>query len=100
MLSPLFALVFLFGCGTGLPTPQGAQTSAVSSQPTGTSGLRGSPALLGYDPNNVLTTENTHDIKYDLAPGQNDDANLGTYLDFESISNPQPLRGKKVSELE
>lgn len=57
--------------------------------------MRGSSDLLGYDPTNVLTDEDTTAIEYELAPGQKDDANIGVILDFENIDNPQPIRGTK-----
>ncbi|KAK7720204.1 hypothetical protein SLS57_005612 [Botryosphaeria dothidea] len=57
--------------------------------------LRGSPDLQGYNPSNILTDEDTTNVQYELAPGQSDDADLGTYLDFSNIENPQPIRGTK-----
>ncbi|EKG10822.1 Cupin 1 [Macrophomina phaseolina MS6] len=57
--------------------------------------LRGSPALQGYNPSNILTDEDTTKVQYELAPGQSDDADLGTFLDFSNIENPQPIRGTK-----
>lgn len=51
--------------------------------------------LLGYRPSNTLVNENTNNILYSLAPGQTADANIGAYLDFENIANPQPIRGTK-----
>ncbi|KAF4313872.1 putative oxalate protein [Botryosphaeria dothidea] len=57
--------------------------------------LRGSPDLQGYNPSNILTDEDTTNVQYELAQGQSDDADLGTYLDFSNIENPQPIRGTK-----
>ncbi|KAL0263220.1 hypothetical protein SLS55_002198 [Diplodia seriata] len=79
-LSILLALSALHGAVRGAP----------ASDP-----LRGSPALQGYNPSNILTDEDTTDVQYELAPGQTDDADLGTYLDFSDIENPQPIRGSK-----
>src|SRR5258708_6549697 len=51
--------------------------------------------LLGYSPSNTIVNENTNNIQYSLAPGKTADANIGAYLDFENIANPQPIRGTK-----
>ncbi|KAF2142652.1 uncharacterized protein K452DRAFT_226847 [Aplosporella prunicola CBS 121167] len=72
-----------------------AALGAVHAAPASNPGLRGSPALQGYNPTNILTTENTDDIDYKLAPGQKDDANIGQSLDFSNIEHPQPIRGTK-----
>src|ERR1700750_2384424 len=91
-----FAIVLaILGSCAGLPTPQGPPSSASDVPLPGPPGLRGSSALLGYDPNSKITTENTNAIQYQLSPGQTDTANLGTYLDFENNPNPQPIRGTK-----
>jgi hypothetical protein len=66
----------------------GAPAAAPSNPP-----LRGSGSLQGYSASNVVSNENTDAIKYQLAPGQKDDAKIGAYLDFEKIDNPQPIRG-------
>ncbi|KAK0647362.1 Oxalate decarboxylase OxdC [Lasiodiplodia hormozganensis] len=57
--------------------------------------LRGSTDLQGYNPSNILTDEDTTNVQYELAPGQTNDADLGTFLDFSDIENPQPIRGTK-----
>ncbi|RDW92947.1 putative oxalate decarboxylase [Aspergillus mulundensis] len=57
--------------------------------------LHGSKDLLGYSPNNKLTEQTTEDIVYTLAVGQKEDADLGVYLDFTNVENPQPIRGSK-----
>lgn len=57
--------------------------------------LRGSTDLQGYNPSNILTDEDTTNVQYELAPGQTNDADLGTFLDFSDIENPQPMRGTK-----
>ncbi|TEY81691.1 hypothetical protein BOTCAL_0032g00340 [Botryotinia calthae] len=51
--------------------------------------------LLGYNPSNVVINQDTDNVDYELAPGQTDPANVGAYLDFSTIENPQPMRGSK-----
>jgi len=58
-------------------------------------GLRGSPSLGGFSASNDLTTGDTNDIEYKLAPGQKEDAKIGYYLHFENNPSPQPIRGSK-----
>jgi hypothetical protein len=97
MSSHLLIIITLLSWSSALPAPLNNNVDASAAQPSngpGT-GLRGTEALLGYSPGNKLTTENTNAISYQLAPGQTDDANLGTYLDFENNPNPQPIRGSK-----
>lgn len=55
--------------------------------------LRGGEGLIGYSPTNTISNENTETISYELAAGQTDAANLGVYLNFENVENPQPIRG-------
>lgn len=71
-----------------LQTANGAPTATSTNPP-----LRGSEDLLGYSESNTLNDENTDNIPYQPVPGQNDDAKIGAYLDFESSDNPQPIRG-------
>ncbi|KAF2421225.1 Bicupin, oxalate decarboxylase/oxidase [Tothia fuscella] len=94
MYPTLLALLLLMRETVCLPTPRGNPSNTVPLASAGVPGLRGSSALLGYDPKNVLTTEDTH-VQYQPVPGQTDEANLGTYLDFENTPNPQPVRGSK-----
>lgn len=58
-------------------------------------GLRGPSSLLGYAESNGVSDENTDTVKYVPAKGQNDNANIGAYLDFTDIDDPQPIRGTK-----
>jgi hypothetical protein len=97
MPSSLFLVLALLSCSNGLPTPLNADASVPAAQPSGQpgAGLRGSASLLGYNPSHQLSTENTDAIPHQLVPGQTDNANLGTYLDFENNPNPQPIRGSK-----
>nr|POE56417.1 oxalate decarboxylase oxdc [Quercus suber] len=65
--------------------------------PPGSSGsLRGSEALIGYNPANPVETDDSTVVPpsdFELAPGQSEDPDLGLYLDFSDIENPQPIRG-------
>ncbi|KAL4904302.1 hypothetical protein BDW74DRAFT_29150 [Aspergillus multicolor] len=84
-----------------LPLIQAAPTfprAPVVSKRQGTDSnppLHGSKELLGYSPNNKLTEQTTENIVYTLATGQKEDADLGVYLDFTNVENPQPIRGTK-----
>jgi len=73
-----------------------ATLQGVNGAPAGTGTnppLRGSENLLGYSPSNTLNDENTDNIQYTPVPGQNEDAKVAPYLDFENSENPQPIRG-------
>ncbi|USW53810.1 Putative rmlC-like cupin domain superfamily, rmlC-like jelly roll protein [Septoria linicola] len=65
--------------------------------PAGASGsLRGPASLAGYNPASPIDTSLSATVpqdQYNLAPGQDEDADLGLYLDLASIENPQPIRG-------
>ncbi|KAJ5475186.1 Oxalate decarboxylase OxdC [Penicillium diatomitis] len=61
---------------TVLPTVGGAPTST-NGNAAANPNLRGSPELVG------------------LLPGQKENSKTGSYLDFESVENPQPIRGSK-----
>jgi hypothetical protein len=63
---------------------------------TGTSGsLFGPESLLGEiaQPSPVSGGDSAIVTDFPLVNGQEADANLGLYLDFNSVENPQPLRG-------
>lgn len=55
--------------------------------------LRGTEALVGYSPSEKVASGSKPDIKYSLLPGQKVDSDIGGYLDFENVENPQPIRG-------
>jgi hypothetical protein len=42
-----------------------------------------------------VINQDTDDIVYSLVPGQSDAAVIGAYLDFNGVSQPQPIRGTK-----
>jgi hypothetical protein len=63
--------------------------------PTGTSSAASPTSLLGYNPANVVQNENTDDIDFQFAAGQTDATTVGAYLDFNTVKNPQPIRGTK-----
>lgn len=48
-------------------------------------GLRGSLDLLGYSSSNGVVNENTDDIDYTLAKGQNTAAPVGQYIDMTGV---------------
>lgn len=77
-----------FALGAPTETPYG---------PTGASGsLRGPTSLAGYNPSFPVNTElpaTVPEDQYQLAPGQEEDADLGLYLDLNDVENPQPIRG-------
>lgn len=55
--------------------------------------LRGSESLVGYSSTENLATGTKPDLNYSLLPGQTEDPKIGTYLDFQKVENPQPIRG-------
>ncbi|GLI78289.1 hypothetical protein PoHVEF18_006599 [Penicillium ochrochloron] len=61
-------------------------------------GLRGSEALVGYSATEQVASGSKPDIKYTLLPGQKEDPKIGSYLDFENVENPQPIRGSTGSD--
>ncbi|KAF2838897.1 Bicupin, oxalate decarboxylase/oxidase [Patellaria atrata CBS 101060] len=93
MLLKIFALGVIVSSTFvhGAPT----RTSPERRQDGDNPPFRGSTALVGYNPTNTLTNEDTDDIEFEFAPGQTADANIGQYLNFEDIENPQPIRGSR-----
>ncbi|KAJ5218044.1 uncharacterized protein N7498_000143 [Penicillium cinerascens] len=73
-----------------LPLASGAPTRRDGNSP-----MRGTASLAGYSPSENIATGLKPDIKYSLLPGQKENADIGTYLDFENVENPQPIRGSK-----
>ncbi|KAJ0413425.1 oxalate decarboxylase [Aspergillus carlsbadensis] len=80
-----------------LPSIQGAPAPFPfpKRQSGGDPPLQRSKSLLGYSASNKLTGESTKDVQYKLAASQTEGADLGVYLDFSDIENPQPIRGSK-----
>lgn len=70
-----------------------------ATPPAGSSGsLRGSLDLGGYSSSNDagLPKDDSTQIpssEYQLAPGQDVDADIGLYFDLSTVENPQPIRG-------
>lgn len=54
--------------------------------------LRGDKTLMGYSSSNNPPGPN-QSIEYTLLPDQKEDPDIGSYLDFENVKNPQPIRG-------
>ncbi|KAH3942558.1 hypothetical protein HBH70_194660 [Parastagonospora nodorum] len=85
----------------GAMSSQGASsldTSAIIDLPlpsAAVGSLRGSEALLGYNPSNPITKETTviPPSDFELGTGQSEDADLGLYIDLSTVKNPQPIRG-------
>ncbi len=79
------------GAGNALPVdiPEGQ-----SPGPPGYSGsVYGSPSFAGPDGNPVDTADSAIVSNYQLVSGQQEDADLGLYLDLNEVQNPQPIRG-------
>ncbi|ODM21439.1 hypothetical protein SI65_02283 [Aspergillus cristatus] len=66
--------------------------AAAQAAPTSNPGLRGSGDLVGYSPSRDVPVKNTS-VQYELVKGQKEDADVGVYLDFKDVKNPQPIRG-------
>ncbi|CAG8902764.1 unnamed protein product [Penicillium egyptiacum] len=77
-----------------LPLAHGAPARRDTPNP----GLRGNGSLLGYSPDNEVGGDSRPDIKYTLVPGQKENPDTGSYLDFEKADNPQPIRGPTGSD--
>jgi hypothetical protein len=77
-----------------LPWVHGAPARRDTTNP----GLRGSESLIGYSSSNKGGSDSPPDIKYTLLPGQKEDPNIGSYLDFQKADNPQPIRGSTGSD--
>ncbi|KAJ5591961.1 uncharacterized protein N7459_002330 [Penicillium hispanicum] len=60
--------------------------------------LRGSEALVGYSSTEKVASGPQPDIKYSLLPGQKENPDIGSHLDFEKVQNPQPIRGSTGSD--
>ena len=60
--------------------------------------LRGSTALVGYSASEKVASGTKPDIKYSLLPEQKANPDIGAYLDFENVKNPQPIRGSTGSD--
>ena len=79
------------GSGNTLPVdiPEGQ-----SPGPPGYAGsVYGSPNFAGPDGNPVDTADSAIVSNYQLVPEQQEDADLGLYLDLNEVQNPQPIRG-------
>lgn len=84
-----------------VPLQQREEDQPVSIQtpygPTDATGsLLGPLSLAGFYPGEPVNTELPATIPasdYELAAGQTEDEDLGLYLDFTNVENPQPIRG-------
>lgn len=67
--------------------------NAAPARRDGNHPLRGSESLVGYSSTEDLASGTKPDLQYSLLPGQTEDPKIGTYLDFQKVENPQPIRG-------
>jgi hypothetical protein len=77
-----------------LPLAHGAPARRDTPNP----GLRGTDSLVGYSPDNSGGSVSRPDLKYTLLPGQKEDPEIGSHLDFVKADNPQPIRGDTGSD--
>lgn len=76
--------------------PQAAVTALPTTTATAASGsLYGPASLLGEvaQPSPISGGDSAIVSSYPKVNGQDADAQLGLYLDFNSVENPQPIRG-------
>ncbi len=107
-ISGVLAFAFFVPAGVALPAPQmsiapnlgnsgpvgGVNPTEAAPVATATSGsLYGSSDLLGEVASPVQSGDSAIVSNYELVNGQESPANLGLYLDFNSVQNPQPIRG-------
>lgn len=88
----LIIIKIVYSLPTAVNPPESAQIFEINSA-AGT--LRGSSSLLGVV-NDELEHQNEGEVSsslYKLAPGQEENADLGTPFSFDSVKNPQPIRG-------
>ncbi|PVH78080.1 Bicupin, oxalate decarboxylase/oxidase [Cadophora sp. DSE1049] len=81
--------------GANLFLALAAFQQVASGAPTGTSTAPSPTSLLGYNPANGVQFEDTDNIQFSLLPAQTQDANIGAFLDFNGVENPQPIRGSR-----
>lgn len=94
--------ISLLGTALGAPTPQAGSGKPINNDdvpgipigPPGSSGsIYGPDTLLGNDGNPVDPSDSAIVTDYELVTGQEANADIGFYLDFNKTPNPQPLRG-------
>lgn len=83
-MKSVFTFIFLLSAVQAAPAP------SASGNPS----LRGSKDLVGYSPSRDVPMKNTT-IPYQLVKGQKEDADKGVYLDFQTVEQPQAIRGSK-----
>ena len=105
MLFSLFAASVLLSSVWAAPTgvhekrlndPPNVPTKNAPGPPGAEGRLRGSNSLTGYNPSNEVSMEPTTEIspsEFGVAPGQSANPDLGFFLDFKGVKNPQPMRG-------
>lgn len=101
-----FLLAALLGTAAALPKPQfqtyasdpadlPTYTVPAYGPPSATGSLLGPASLNDYNPANPISTDTSvvPTSDFELAEGQTADADIGLYLNFENVENPQPIRG-------
>ena len=78
-----------------LPAPAPPLSQAATKTYAISGDLRGPTSLRGYDPELPFATESANRGPVQLAPGQDKDDPEGRILDFQNITEPQPLRGTR-----
>jgi hypothetical protein len=75
--------------------PEGGVTSPVPTVTSPTGSLYGPDSLRGEiaQPSPISGGDSAIVSDYPLVSGQEADADLGLFLDFNSVENPQPIRG-------
>ncbi|KAI9758917.1 MAG: hypothetical protein M4579_002728 [Chaenotheca gracillima] len=101
-LAKTLACLGLLSAAAAVPAPQQQTSGAPQPAPTAsaTAGfsnlddppIRGSQDLIGAGDYPVVQGDGSVDSP-STAPGQTEDGDLGLYLDFNSVENPQPNRG-------
>ncbi|KAL9595412.1 MAG: hypothetical protein Q9219_006455 [cf. Caloplaca sp. 3 TL-2023] len=94
----LIALRFLskiYGAPTGGGNyyPIAVPSGVAPGPPSASGSLYGSVSLEGPDGNPVDPSDSAEIKEYQLVNGQNEDQDLGLYLELNSIPDPQPIRG-------
>lgn len=94
--------ISLLRTALGAPTPQAGSGKPIINDdvpgipigPPGSSGsIYGPETLLGNDGNSVDPSDSAIVTDFEFVPGQEADADIGFYLDFNETPNPQPFRG-------
>lgn len=78
---------------TSAAAPASMPTTQAAGPPGATGQLYGPETLERPGGEGVDTADSAIVSQYDLVPGQQEDADIGLYLDLSAVRNPQPIRG-------